>query len=182
MFTYLLILCLSLTPVFAQKNKKLPNEAWGQLIKVEKENRLFGHEYFIYFKRGDKEVAYPISTKDAQLQKKMKKMNREFVKVKGKVRVEEVYRGEFKDKIIVFEIHGLDPLKMQALAPKDKSDTYLDRKPPEAPGQQKSEGGLKVHDDIAHSVIYGAGAILAGSVISQLLNNQSIEIKPTPFK
>ena len=142
----------------------------GKIVKTKHEN--YGTNYFITFKRDNKQLAFPISA-NSQI-KNLHELEGETVKLYGKTFLKKSEKKEVA-YIMFFEANKVTKLSTKDLAYKpdftnkaDEVNYYLNMQRKVESDKAQIKG---VSNKAANTAIFIGGAILAAEVLGKVLSN-----------
>lgn len=158
----LFLFCLIFNSLYAQKM----SEVWGRIVKVPKKESLFGHQYFVYLQLDGKSVAYPIEVKTKEELKNLEESKNQIAQISGEAFVQDVRRGELKDKIIVFRLKSIRAIKLSDLSFKGDQVELVNNN--DKNREVIVAPKITIEDKVANTLIFSAAAVLAGSIVKAL--------------
>jgi hypothetical protein len=161
-----ILLCLFVTTSLLAESKQI--EAWGRIVKLDEDASLYGHKIFVFLKVDGKDVAYPLEVNSSN-SKTIYSNIEKVAKIKGSAISKEIKYQESKKTVVVFVPKSITALSLSQLQVK-KDFKPLQLIPTPIGGKAKVGGGIS--DTVANTIIIGAGAYLAGSVIKDILENR----------
>lgn len=162
-----LLLTLIFTLSALAQAKEIP-AIWGQVVKTKKE--VYGHQYFVTFKEGGEDYAYPLAKDSKVGEKKLQEMVGQYAKIYGKADFEKANVGESK-YIMSFQVEDIKALSFKDL--NENMPNYSDRltvKRYIGEGKELSETYThSIDDKTANTAIFVGGAALAIDVLANML-------------
>lgn len=160
-----LLMMFMVTTTFSKEKEPT---TWGKIIESKKDS--YGFKYFVYFKKGDKHYAYPISHHSKISPKKLKTLVGKYAQIYGGTNFEPINLDSTKH-IMTFVVDGAKELSLADLntnydAYKERMNVNLLLKK-RVQDQRYTKRGLS--DKAVNAAIFIGGAVLAAEVLGTLL-------------
>lgn len=150
-----------LAPLYSQELKQ--GTVWGKVVKLPKDETLFGFKYYIFYEDEEGAKAYPVENPKAL----KKELIGRRVKLKGSVKQKTIKNKEVQRTVLVFSVKDvkLMELKDLALTSKEMKKIDVDKNNFGTKGKADNRGGIEISDTAANVAIFAAGAALIGTMI-----------------
>ena len=162
---FIIFICLFFSFSFVESDDSSP-VVIGKLVKLKHEKE--GTNYFITFKKENRDYAYPIDPESRV--RNLDQFTGKTLKVYGVTRFKKSIAYESKH-IMFFKVKSVQELSLKDLAYKNDNlntpETFLNARGDQPSDQNKS--GFKISDKAANTAILLGGSALAAEVLSQLL-------------
>lgn len=165
---YFLILFILISfNVFSQTKETFPT-IWGTLYKTTKETH--GHQYFIFFKKGGRNYAFPLSSESKINKSKLDKLNGKFAKIYAKESFERIDLEKTKH-ILTYNVIDAKELTLSDL--NQNIEIYSEQQDIQKIYQRQITSDIPTKTGLSNKAINTAifigGTILAADVLSVLL-------------
>jgi hypothetical protein len=158
----LIVFCLIFSQVlFAQKVYE--GKIWGKVIKKSSPKEIGNYKYFLTFKQGDKQHAFPIEANKEDL-KLLEESIGKTVKIQASILENRKYFDGQPLNFFSVKIQKMKTLSLSDLRP--VGNAQVQKTYPSTNGYQGG-GGIELPDNVANAAIFAAGAGLIYSILKK---------------